>query len=515
MERRLDDFTVLVTDQAGPLSIAGVMGGAESEVGPETVNILLEGAAWNFINIRKTLGSQKLSSEAAYRFSRGVHPAMAERGVRRGLEYMRQWSGGRAAEGLADAYPRPPMPARVETGPADVARWLGVEMDAETMAGLLERLGFSVERAGPERLMVEAPDHRLDIGEGIVGRADVMEEIARLHGYDRIPETLLADPLPAQVRNRPAEVVERVRDLLVDMGLQEVVTYRMTTPAAEARARAAGEPADDAAYLELANPISSDMTVMRHSLLASLLGVLERNRHLRERLAVFEIGPVFFPQADDELPHEPLRLAMAVTGPILPPSWMHDQVSESMGFFHLKGWLEALFEGLHLDGVTYVAEPHPSFHPGRSAVITWHGVRLGAAGELHPLVAEAYGYTDQTVSACELDLEFVLAHVPDRFEIEPIPAFPPVLEDLALVVADETPAAEVAAAVRQAGGELVVDVQLFDVFLGEQIGPGKKSLAYSVVYQAQDRTLTDDEVSAVRKAIVEHLGKELGAVLRS
>jgi phenylalanyl-tRNA synthetase beta chain len=515
VDRHLEAFTVLVTDTAGPLSIAGVMGGAESEVGPQTVNVLLEGASWNFINIRQTLGSQKLSSEAAYRFSRGVHPAMAERGVRQGLEYMRRWAGGVVAEGLVDAYPRPPDPIRVETGPADVRRWLGVDMTAEAMRDLLERLGFKVEPSGPDKLAVEPPDHRLDIGGGVIGRADVMEEIARLYGYDRIPETLLADPLPPQVRNRPAEVVESLRDQLVDMGLQEIVTYRMTTPEAEARVRAPGEAPDPAAYLALANPISSDMTVMRHSLLASVLGVLARNRNLRDRMAVFEIGPVFFAQADMELPQESLRLALAVSGPILPGTWLHDQAVENMGFFQVKGLVEALFDGLHLGGMAYQAAPHPSLHPGRSAAVTRNGQPVGFVGELHPLVAEAYGYRERPVAVCELNLHSLLDEIPERFEIEPIPAFPPVLEDLAFVVDDGTPAGDVAQAIRRAGGEMVVEVRLFDVFQGEQIGAGKKSLAYSVVYQAPDRTLTDGDVAAVRQAIIDRLAKELGAVLRS
>jgi phenylalanyl-tRNA synthetase beta chain len=515
VERTLEDFTVLVTDGAGPLSIAGVMGGSESEVGPETVNVLLEGAAWNFINIRKTLGSQKLSSEAAYRFSRGVHPAMAERGVRQGLDYMRRWAGGTVAQGLVDAYPLPPKPVRVETGPADVARWLGIEITAETIGALLTRLGFKVEQAGADKLSVEPPDHRLDIGEGIIGRADLMEEIARLYGYDRIPQTMLADPLPPQVRNRMAEAVESLRDLLVNLGLQEVVTYRMTTPEAEARLRAPGEAADEAAYLELANPISSEMTVMRHSLLASVMGVLERNRNLRDRVAVFEIGPVFFPRADEELPEELLKLALAVTGPILPSTWMRGQATEPMEFFQIKGLVEALFHGLHLAGVGYEPEPNPSLHPGRSATITWGGERIGMLGELHPQVAQAYGYTDRTVAACELSLQPLLAHAPERFEVGPLPAFPPVLEDLAFVVAEDTPAAAVLEAIRRAGGDLVVDAQLFDVFQGVQIGEGKKSLAYSVVYQAIDRTLTDGEVAAARRLIIDELAKELGAVLRS
>ncbi len=179
---------MLVCDTAGALSIAGVMGGAESEVSENTRNVLLEGAAWNFINIRKTVAAQHLQSEAAYRFSRGVHPAMAERGVRRGLQLMHQWAGGAVSQGLVDAYPLPPQDPTIEITPGDVRRWLGIELPAGEIAEILRRLEFKVEVQG-ERVRATAPDHRLDISEGIIGVADLMEEVARIYGYDRIPET--------------------------------------------------------------------------------------------------------------------------------------------------------------------------------------------------------------------------------------------------------------------------------------------------------------------------------------
>jgi phenylalanyl-tRNA synthetase beta chain len=515
VERQLDEFTVLVTDTAGPLSIAGVMGGAESEVGPGTVNVLLEGAAWNFINIRRTLASQKLSSEAAYRFSRGVHPAMAERGVRRGLTLMHRLAGGEVAEGLVDRYPLPPASSKIETSPADVARWLGIEMDGEEMADVLKRLGFGVTVLDGGHLMVESPDHRLDIGEGVVGRADLMEEIARIYGYDHIPETLLEDPLPPQRRNAEAEQVERIRDLLVDLGLQELVTYRMTTPGAEARLVPGGGAAELSTYVQLANPITSEMTVMRRSLLASVLGVLERNHNLRQRLAVFEIGPVFLPEEGQSLPDEPLRLVVALTGSVAGRDWADGEGSAEMEFFYLKGLLQALFEALHLDGINFAPADRPSFHPGKCAEVQRDGMPLGWLGELHPLVAESYTLGEHPVLAAELDLQAILPVIPERFRVEPVPAYPPVLEDLALVVDQNIPAGQVAASISRLGGDLVVGVKLFDVYQGDQIGSGKRSLAYSVVYQAPDHTLTDDEVASVRKAIVDGLQDELGAVLRS
>ncbi len=208
MERSLNSDTVLVCDSAGPLSIAGVMGGAELEVSENTRNILLEGAAWNYINIRKTVTAQRLPSEAAYRFSRGVHPAMAERGVRRGLQWMRQWAGGTIYRGLVDSYPLPPVDPIVEVRPADVQRWLGIDLKVEQIDKYPHRAGFHLHGSrvdGEPVVQATTPDHRLDIGQGVIGVADLMEEIARMYGYERIPATRLADELPPQRSNLALE----------------------------------------------------------------------------------------------------------------------------------------------------------------------------------------------------------------------------------------------------------------------------------------------------------------------
>jgi phenylalanyl-tRNA synthetase beta chain len=373
IDRPLDDFTVMVCDSAGALSIAGVMGGAETEVGPETRRVLLEGAAWNLSNIRRTLGAQRLSSEAAYRFSRGVHPAMAERGVRRGLAWMARMSGGTIAKGLVDEYPLPAAPSVVTLSADDVERVLGVRLSLETIADLLRRLEFAVEpeadrasHPGGDRLRVQSPDHRLDIGEGLAGVADLVEEIARLYGYDRIPETLIADTLPPQVGYPQAEAEQDVREALTGMGLQEVVTYRMTTPAMDRR-HLIDAPADEA-YVTLANPIANDRTVLRRHLLPSVLEVVERNARQRPRQALFEIGPVFLPWAGAVLPHEATRVAIVQTGPRAVRGWQAADETP-MDFFDLKGVVEALADALHLAPPRFAPATHPSFHPGKCAEV--------------------------------------------------------------------------------------------------------------------------------------------------
>lgn len=515
VERSLDEFTVLVCDSAGPLSIAGVMGGAESEVHAGTRRVLLEGAAWNFINIRRTVAAQRLQSEAAYRFSRGVHPALAERGVGRCLELMRRWAGGVACQGLVDEYPLPPVDPLVTVTSADVRRWLGIELSASEIADLLRRLEFSVTVEG-EAVQARTPDHRLDIGEGIVGVADLMEEIARIYGYERIPETRLADELPPQRTNVAHEFEEKVRDLLVGLGLQEVATYRLTSPEREARRLPTGTPADDKPYVRLANPIAADRVVLRHSLLASLLEIVERNARLRERLALFEIAPIFLGSEEGGLPDEIPQLVIVLGGVRQPAGWQAADTAP-LDFYDLKGILEALFDGLHLSQVRYQPVNHPSFHPGKAARVLIGETQLGVFGELHPLVQEHYdlpaGYGH--LLAAEFDLHSLIAQVPTQYTVSAVPTFPPVLEDLAIIVDEPIPAERVAEVIWQAGGKLLYSLRLFDIYRSEQIGAGKKSLAYNLIYQAADRTLTDSEVQQVRQRIIRRLEQDLGARLRT
>ena len=533
--RKLDDFTILVCDRQGVLSLGGVMGGAESEVGDHTTNVLLEGAAWEFINIRRTVKAQDLPSEAAYRFARGVHPAMTERGVRRGIECMRQWAGGAIAAGLADAYPRPAPTIVVDLTPAEVERSLGLRLPVEEITRILELLEFKTELvssaitnyqlpvAGKQEpvIRVTCPDHRLDIGAGVVGRADLIEEIARIYGYERIPETQISDSLPPQRGNPALELEERTRDLLVasGAGLQEVVTYSLTAPQRERRLLPPGAAGDDRPYITLANPIVSDRLVMRHTLLGGLLDVVALNLRHHDRLALFEIGLVYFQgEQENGLPDEQRRLGIVLTGPREALTWAGADRSP-MDFFDLKSVVEALAAGLPLENVSYEPpapeDQHPSFTPGRTARLRLNGQPAGWLGELHPLVREQYDLPAQSVLAADLDLELLLSQVNGRRRVLAVPEYPPVKEDLAVIVDEPAPAAGVQSAIQAAGGPLLVEVTLFDLYRGAQLGPGKKSLAYRLTYQAPDRTLTDAEVAKLRAKIVKRLQDEFGATLRS
>ena len=555
VERTLSDSNVLVCDSAGPLSIAGVMGGAESEVydaskevldatGPElkegkgkasvrsqsTANILLEAAAWNFINIRRTANQHNLPSEASYRFSRGVHPEVAIEGLKRCLYWMSQWSGGQIAPGIIDNYPLQPKAPVVEISAKDIKRALGIEIPLEEAKELLERLEFTCEwtptspdvgpKSGDFGLRVTPPPFRMDIGKGIVGVADVMEEIARLYGYDNIPETLMADPLPPQRGNPGLEAENRVRDLLAALGLQEIITHRMTAPEIENRLLPPGtESAIE--YVKLANAIAPEKRVLRRSLLSSVLNVVERNARLRESLAMFEIGSVYIPNGKD-LPLEPRRLSFAITGRRYESAW-DSKVGVKLDFYDLKGIIDALMDALHLD-VTYVPAEHPSFHPGKCAAVVLStstspnsaplSVPLGVFGELHPQVQENYDFVSPVLAA-DFDLEAVLSAIPTGYPIRPVSEFPPVLEDIAVIVDEALPADRVEALIKQTGGKILESVHLFDVFRSEQIGTGKKSLAYALTYRSYEGTLTDKDATGIRTRIIKRLENELDAKLRS
>ena len=505
-ERTLTAMNVLVCDEKGSLSLAGVMGGAESEVSDTTKNILLEGAAWNFINIRRTAKQHNLPSEASFRFSRGVHPAMAEGGVSLGLKYMAEWAGGAVAPDLVDAYPLPPKDAVVEITVNDVKRWLGIDLTLEKTAELLKRLEFKCEVKG-DKLQVTSPNHRMDIGEGVVGVADVLEEVARSYGYDNIPTTTMADALPPQVGNPVHEWEEHLRDLLVALGLQEVVSYRMTSPEKEGRIAKHDE------YVRLANPIAPEKSVLRRSLVASVIDSLEKNIRYSEAFSFFEIGSVFVPHKN-ELPDEPRKLAIAMTGLREATAW-DVKDSPTLDFFDLKGRIELMLSGLRLTNISYTAtDSYSHLHPGKAAEVKAGDKVIGAFGEMHPLVKEQYELGDSPVLVAEFDLDIMRAISP-TYGIKTIPETPPIYEDIALIVDESVKAETVEALIRQTGGRSVTNVRLFDLYRDEKIGEGKKSLAYALTYQAEDKTMTDADAAAIRNKIVKRLEKEVGAKLRS
>lgn len=512
--RALTPERLLIADTAGPIAVAGVMGGAETEVTDATRTVLLESANFHFLSIRKTAQALKLPSEASARFGRGVPPSSALPAGVRATELMRAVAGGTIARGVADCYPAPQVPPTVILTTGEVERILGMNLPRAEIARILTALEFACEPEGETALRVTAPEHRLDIGTGVTGAADLIEEVARIYGYDRIPVTEMADTLPPQRDRVAIDLEERVRDLLAMAGLQEVITYRLTTPEREAALLPGTEPATERPYVRVSNPISADRVVMRQTLLPGLLEVMAQNARLRERLWFFEIGPVFLPGGASGLPEEPRRLAIGVAGRIAPASWREADPPPA-DFFDCKGVLEALLAGLHLAAAGFEPADHPGFAPGRTARVLVEGRVLGILGEIHPRVRAAFDLPAGPVCLAELDLEALLALVPLTYRVRAVPRFPPALRDIALVVDEAVAAADLVAVVRSAGGSLLADVRLFDVYRGPQLPPGQKSLAFSLVFQAPDRTLTDAEVEAEKRRIVEAAARQLRARLRA
>jgi phenylalanyl-tRNA synthetase beta chain len=510
--RTLTPDRLVIADTAGPIAVAGVMGGAETEVTATTTAILLESANFHFVSIRKTTQALKLPSEASARFGRGVPPAQAEPAARRATELIRTLAGGSVARGVADCYPVPQVPSIVRLGPADARRILGMEVARDEMARILTALEFACEPDGDEALRVTAPVSRLDVGTGMTGVHDLLEEVARILGYDRIPITDMADTLPPQRNNLAVETEERVRDLLAVAGLQEIISYRLTTPEREALGLPAGETGG-AAHVRLANPVSADRAVLRRTLMPGLLEVMAQNARVRDRLCFFEIGPVFLPALDQKLPVESRRLGIGMAGPLTPGSW-RDQEPARTDFFALKGVVEALLAGLHVNEVSFEPVENPLVAPGRAARVIVQGGAVGLLGEVHPRVRARFDLAVDPVCVAELDLERLFLMVPTSFGLRSVPRFPPILEDIALVVDDAVSAGSVAGAIREAAGSLLAEVHLFDVYQGPQVAPGKKSLAFSLAFQAPDRTLTDAEIEKEKARILAVIAERLGARLR-
>jgi phenylalanyl-tRNA synthetase beta chain len=507
-DRELKPENLLITDTAGPIAIAGVMGGADTEVSAATTNILLESANFDFVSVRRTMKALDLPSEASVRFSRGIHPETVKPAAERAAELMRQHASAVICKGLVDAYPTPLPPQVIKLEMSEVRRSLGMDFPTAEAVRILRALEFQVEQTGPQSLRVTAPPHRRDIQEGA---ADLIEDLVRIHGYDRLPATLLADELPEQRGNLSLALEERVRDILVSAGLQEVITYSLTTPEREAPL---GLP--PAEYVRLLNPISSERVVMRHSVLAGVLEVTAANLRHTDNVRIFEIGPVYVPNAGERLPDEPMRLALVLTGRRWPEFWSESTAgpAATLDFFDLKGVIEALAGDLHLADVFFRSASPTYLHPGKAAELLIQGQAVGTFGELHPRVAEAFGISGRAVLAGELDLAAILARVPSRYTYTPVPRFPAALRDIAVIVEESITAERVVAEIRAAGGDLLRGIRLFDLYRGESIPAGTKSLAYALTYQADDRTLTDKEVDRAHKKIEERLVHVLTAQVR-
>jgi phenylalanyl-tRNA synthetase beta chain len=511
-DRELSPDDLVIADTAGAIALAGVMGGLETEVTAATKNILLESASFDFVSVRKTARKFNLFSEASTRFSKGVHPEVVGPAAKRAAQLFHKHAGGQVLADAVDNYPAPIPPRVIELNKTEILRVLGFELPGDEVERVLTALRFQVSPT-LWGWHVTPPATRLDIQEGA---ADLIEELARVSGYDKLPESRLAQEMPAPVGNRKLELEERVRDLLVDLGLFEAITYSLSSPEIE-RKLDPGSSATSVAgeCVTLKNPISPDRSTMRRTLLPGLLAVAKHNLESTDRVALFELGPVYLPRTGT-LPDEPVRVAILLTGRTAGTAWDRPtEGSPTADFFDMKGIIEQLATDLHLPNVAFrnvATVPH--LHPGRAAEFLVDGQSVGRFGELHPKAAKAFDFKDRAILVAELDLDAILSRVPDRYAYRPFSTFPPAKRDLAVVVEANVAAETVAAELRAAGGDLLAGVELFDVYTGPNIPDGTKSLAFALAYQAPDRTLGEKEIQKAHEKVENRLKHVLKARIR-
>jgi len=502
-ERTLPPGTLVIANEKYPVAIAGVMGGSESEVTERTTTILLESANFNNASIRRTSLGLGLVSEASARFGKFLSPDLPLPAIRRAVGLIVELAGGKATRGIVDVYPgfagqREPI-LLTERRASQV---LGVDFGIARIRQTLESLGFECAQNISSELAVSIPYWRTDVKIA----DDLIEEAARIIGYDEIPTTMLSGELPHHEPASLASLRERIRDILVGCGMQEVINYSLTSQDMLDKIRCNGE---FGIPIRIANPLSREQEFLRLSLRGGLLTALAANaRHQPKGIMLFEIGKVYLPQ-EAGLPEEREMLAGIIGGPRYGRSWLAGE--GLFDFYYAKGILETLFHHLGIEARFEAAEDRLLF-PGRAASILVNGNNIGITGELHPDVAAGFDISLSPVCLFEIEVEKLLPFTQRAHIFRPIPRFPSTDRDIALLVDANLPAKRIEDIVRCF--PQVSYVSVFDLYQGEQVPDGKKSLAFSLRYQSLARTLTDEEVDEIQQNILTRLQKELGVVLR-
>ncbi len=518
----------------GVLAIAGILGGASSEVGDTTHDVIIESAIFDPISIRRTGHRYGLRSEASLRFEKGQEVRLARIGADRVAALIADWTGGTVAPGRIDTAPNEPGPLRVAFRPGRVNRLIGTELGPDEQRAFLGRVGIETDAAvagEPVIVALEPATMAVDPvpGEAVAAlvptwrrdlaiEADVAEEVARVAGYEAIPASLPDTAMP-RYRRAPLEVRHAVRDVLAGAGLREVVTYALGAPdrsgrlgwPGDAGPPPPGEAAAGGSPIRVTNPLSANHSVLRQQLVDSLLDVVHANaRHGREDIAIFEIGKGYgrLPEG----PHEWWRLAFALTGPAEPLA--PNRSARLYDVDDAKGQIELLAAQLGFDRAVFTAaRPAGTFHPGRTAVARAGESLVGWVGELHPRLVEELDLRVPRIVVAELSISGLSGGQLAVVKARPVPRHPAVERDLAVIVSDDRPASDIDEVIRSAGGSLLADVRLFDVYRGAPLEEHEKSLAFRLTFQA-DRTLTEAEVEAAVVAATAAL-EQAGARLRA
>lgn len=504
-ERELDENMLLITDGIKPIAIAGVMGGANSEVTDHTTEILLESAYFSGKSIRRTSKKLGLRSEASLRFEKGVDPNRIYAALNRASELLAEIAGGQVVEGVFEKRIERVEEKTILLNSARVNQLLGTDLSTDKMVSIFNRLQFAVHQE-EGNLLVNIPSRRPDI----LIEADLVEEIARIYGYDNIPITLPEGEYIQGGLTRRQKLYRGIKNSLEAAGLQEVITYTLT---GEKQQNLVQGLIEERKPIQLSMPMSEEHMILRTELMTPLLEVAQYNmNHRNPNIRIYEIGATFITNDSEltDLPLENWELAGLLTGS-LPKSW-HGR-NEVIDFYYMKGIVEDLFTDLGLQNIEYVSANIKGFHPGRTAEVVINGEKAGYLGQLHPEVQELY---DLPVTyGFQFDLSRLIKNTDTEIEYKPLPKYPAIQRDLAIVVSKEIEAEALMKNIRENAGKLLESLTLFDVYTGEQIGKEKKSLAFSLTYRSNEKTLTDDEVSKVHEKVLEALKQHFDAKLRS
>jgi len=508
-ERALSPDMLVIADKERAVAVAGIMGGLDSEVTDKTDSILLESANFNQAAIRRGCGHLQFQSEASMRFDKGLNTELPLVPLKRATRLLLELAGGRAAKSMIDVYPGKPEPKVISLTAREVKRLSGLRVNVGEIRRVLGALGFECREddSGPQ-IWVSAPYWRSDIK----CPADLVEEAVRIIGYEKIPMTRLGSPLPQQKSRLSLEALlsdlkDNLRDILTGLGFQEILTYSLVS--VEKLQKLSPKLELKIPPLSVANPMTKEQECLRTSLRAGLLATLAHNQKFEQAgIRLFEIGKVFLPRGKD-LPEEKEMICALLSGTRTELSWQADK--ELLDFLDAKGAVENVLHHLGLKA-SFENSDDEALFPGRGANVICEGDRIGVVGELHPKVTQAFELSN-TIVLMEIDLEKLLARIAGIKEYRPIPRFPSVTRDIALVV-DEQVSYGTAEEIIQ-GFPLVTKVTLFDLYRGEQIPQGKKSFAIRIVYQSPSHTLTDEEVDRTQEQMLARLHQELGATLRS
>ena len=506
IEREFDGEMLLICDGAGPVGIAGVMGGGNSEVSENTRNVLLEVANFRAGSIRRTSTYLKLRTEASLRFEKGIGPEMAEYAQQRALNLFQRLTAGSIARGLVDVYPGRNSAPVITVEARRVESVLGIEVPPAEVSRILTGLGFSCEASAPGVYSVTPPDWRPDVEIP----DDVIEDIGRIHGYDKLPATRLRGQLPDPEPNPLMDLRERVRDLAAATGFQEIITYTLTSKAKLDRVVPPGDPVRSNP-LSVVNPVAAQHTYLRTSLRAALIETFAANRrHAETALRLFEIGFEYLP-VEASLPHERTVLCAIIGGP-RETRWSSPS-AERLDFYDAKGAVEAVLDRLGIS-VSFAPRPEFGFLDGHTAEVRSGGEAIGLLGQVHPATAAAFD-VDEPVFLVELWIEDLVRLLPERPPYHAPSKFPEIRQDIALVVDIATSAGRILDLVRShRSAGVSIGAEVFDEYRGPGVPDGKKSLALHLRFQADDRTLTDADAAKLQQGLLVRLGKEMGATLR-